>query len=45
MNPAQYKVDNCRFFYDTIVVDEREGDGWFCTELEAIVQGWKRSNR
>jgi hypothetical protein len=33
------------FFYDTIVVDEREGDSWFCTELEAIAQGWKRSKR
>lgn len=33
------------FFYDTIVVDEREGDAWFCTELEAIAQEWKRSKR
>jgi len=33
------------FFYDTIVVDERGGDAWLCTELEAIAQGWKRSKR
>jgi micrococcal nuclease len=33
------------FFYDTIVVDEREGDAWLCTELEAVAQGWKRSKR
>ena len=32
-------------FYSTTVVDEAQGDRWFCTEVEAIEAGWKRSKR
>ena len=33
------------FFYSTTVIDETQGDTWFCTEEEAITAGWKRSKR
>lgn len=33
------------FFYSTIVIDEAQGDRWFCTEEQAIEAGWKRSKR
>ena len=32
-------------FYSTTVIDEAQGDTWFCTETEAITAGWKRSKR
>ena len=32
-------------FYSTTVIDEAQGDTWFCTETEAINAGWKRSKR
>ena len=32
-------------FYSTTVIDETQGDTWFCTETEAITAGWKRSKR
>ena len=32
-------------FYGTTVVDEDQGDRWFCTEFEAVQTGWHRSKR
>ena len=32
-------------FYPIIVVEDAQGDQWFCTEQEAIAAGWKRSKR
>ena len=32
-------------FYATTVVDEDQGDRWFCTEDEAIAAGWPPSKR
>jgi micrococcal nuclease len=32
-------------FYSTVVVDETQGDRWFCTEGQAVAAGWKRSKR
>ena len=32
-------------FYSTTVIDESQGDRWFCTEMEATAAGWKRSKR
>ena len=32
-------------FYATTVVDEAQGDRWFCTEGEAETAGWHRSKR
>ena len=32
-------------FYGTTVVDEDQGDRWFCTEEEAVQAGWHRSKR
>ncbi|MCH8205920.1 MAG: thermonuclease family protein [Chloroflexi bacterium] len=32
-------------FYTTTVVDEDQGDRWFCTEDEAVAAGWHRSKR
>ena len=29
--------------YSTTVVDQGQGDRWFCTEAEAVAAGWKRS--
>ncbi len=30
-------------YYSTAVVDAANGDGWFCTESQAVAGGWKRS--
>ena len=30
-------------FYPSTVVDAANGDGWFCTESQAVAGGWKRS--
>lgn len=32
-------------FYDKTVIDEAEGERWFCTEQEAIEASWRRSKR
>ncbi len=32
-------------FYSTTVIDETQGEAWFCTEVEAQALGWKRSKR
>ena len=32
-------------FYGTTVVDESQGDRWFCTEEQAIAEGWRKSKR
>lgn len=32
-------------FYSTTLVEPERGDRWFCTESEALSQGWKRSKR
>jgi micrococcal nuclease len=29
--------------YSSAVVDAANGDGWFCTEVQAVADGWKRS--
>ena len=29
-------------FYSTTVIDEAQGDMWFCTEEEAIAAGWQK---
>ncbi len=30
-------------FYDQTTIDPREGERWFCTEQEAVANGWRRS--
>lgn len=30
-------------FYDKTVVDETNGEHWFCTEAEAVTAGWRKS--
>ena len=30
-------------YYSSTVVDAANGDGWFCTESQAVAGGWKRS--
>jgi hypothetical protein len=30
-------------YYDETVVDPSEGERWFCTEAEAVANGWRRS--
>jgi len=32
-------------FYDKTVVDSQYGERWFCTEAEAIANGWRKSKR
>ena len=32
-----------RLFYSTTVIEPSDGELWFCTEAEALSQGWKRS--
>ncbi len=32
-------------FYSTTVIDETQGEAWFCTELDAQAYGWRRSKR
>ncbi len=32
-------------FYSTTVIDESDGEAWFCTETQAEALGWKRSKR
>ena len=38
-----YVPDN--LFYSTTVIDEAQGDRWFCTEEEAIAAGWQKAKR
>lgn len=30
-------------YYDETVIDESRGERWFCTEVEAIAAGWRKS--
>ncbi|PIR43383.1 nuclease [candidate division WWE3 bacterium CG10_big_fil_rev_8_21_14_0_10_32_10] len=32
-------------YYDKTVIDTSKGERWFCTELEAINAGWRKSKR
>ncbi len=32
-------------FYNSTVIDPRYGERWFCTEAEAVANGWRRSSR
>lgn len=32
-------------FYDSTTIDPAYGERWFCTEEEAIANGWRRSSR
>ncbi len=32
-------------FYDQTVIDEAKGERWFCTEADALVAGWRKSQR
>jgi micrococcal nuclease len=32
-------------FYDETVISEGSGERWFCTEVEAVLAGWRRSLR
>ncbi|MDO8615560.1 MAG: thermonuclease family protein [Dehalococcoidia bacterium] len=32
-------------FYDQTQIDEAAGERWFCTEVEAVAAGWRRSSR
>jgi hypothetical protein len=32
-------------FYDRTVIDPGQGERWFCTEEEAITNGWRKSKR
>jgi hypothetical protein len=31
-------------WYDATVIDPRYGERWFCTEAEAVANGWRRSS-
>ena len=33
------------FFHSATVIDEVRGDQWFCTEEQAVFQGWRKSKR
>jgi hypothetical protein len=30
-------------FYHATVIDPRYGERWFCTEAEAIANGWRKN--
>ncbi len=32
-------------FYDQTTIDPRDGERWFCTEQEAVANGWRRSQK
>ena len=32
-------------FYDDTVINSENGERWFCTEAEAIANGWRKSKR
>ena len=32
-------------YYDSTVIDPARGERWFCTESEAIANGWRKSRR
>lgn len=32
-------------YYDQTVIDEAEGERWFCMEAEAVAAGWRKSKR
>jgi len=32
-------------FYDSTVINLRKGERWFCTEDEAIANGWRKSRK
>jgi hypothetical protein len=32
-------------FYNATVIDASQGERWFCTEQEAVMNGWRRSLR
>ena len=32
-------------YYDSTVIDPARGERWFCTEAEAIANGWRKSRR